>query len=52
MLKLLLIGNLGSDPEMQYAPSGQPRLRFNVAGNYRGKAQSGEWEEKTEWAAW
>lgn len=49
MLKLMLIGNLGADPEMQYAPSGQPRLRFNVAGNYRGKNQANEWEEKTEW---
>jgi single-strand DNA-binding protein len=49
MLKLLLIGNLGSDPEMRYSANGSPMLRFNVAGNYRAKGDSGEWEEKTEW---
>lgn len=49
MLKLTLIGNLGSDPEMQYAATGTPRLRFNVAGNYRGKNQANEWEDRTEW---
>ena len=30
MLKVGLIGNLGGDPELQYAASGAPFLRFNV----------------------
>jgi single-strand DNA-binding protein len=48
MLKLTVIGNLGGDPEMRYAPSGSPILRFNVAANYRVKGDGG-WEDRTEW---
>jgi single-strand DNA-binding protein len=49
MLKLTLIGNLGSDPDMRYSANGSPLLRFNVAGNYRAKNDAGEWEDRTEW---
>lgn len=49
MLKLAVIGNLGNDPEMKYAASGSPVLRFNVAANYRTRTESGEWVDKTEW---
>ena len=49
MLKTMLIGNLGSDPEMRYSASGQPYLRFNVASNYRTRTPEGEWQDKTEW---
>jgi single-strand DNA-binding protein len=49
MLKTMLIGNLGNDPEMRYSASGQPYLRFNVASNYRTRTPEGEWQEKTEW---
>src|SRR6266542_2918730 len=49
MLKAMLIGNLGSDPEMRYSAAGQPMLRFNVASNYRVRTPEGDWEEKTEW---
>jgi single-strand DNA-binding protein len=49
MLKAMLIGNLGNDPEMRYSASGQPMLRFNVASNYRTRTPEGEWQDKTEW---
>jgi single-strand DNA-binding protein len=49
MLKTMLIGNLGNDPEMRYSASGQPYLRFNVASNYRTRTPEGEWQDKTEW---
>lgn len=48
MLKLAVIGNLGSDPEIKYVASGTPLLRFNVAANYRVKGDGG-WEDRTEW---
>jgi single-strand DNA-binding protein len=49
MLKAMIIGNLGGDPEMRYAATGQPFLRFNVASNYRTRTPEGEWQDKTEW---
>ena len=49
MLKTMLIGNLGNDPEMRYSAAGQPYLRFNVASNYRVRTPEGEWQDKTEW---
>jgi len=49
MLKAMLIGNLGNDPEMRYSAGGQPFLRFNVASNFRTRTPEGEWQDKTEW---
>src|SRR5215211_4504812 len=49
MLKASVIGNLGSDPELKFSPSGQPVLRMNVASNYRVRTAEGEWQDKTEW---
>lgn len=49
MLKISLIGNLGSDPDMRYSQSGSPFLRFNVASNFRTRTPEGEWQDKTEW---
>src|SRR6266540_3878765 len=49
MLKAMVIGNLGNDPEMRYAASGSPLLRFNVAANYRTRTPEGEYQDKTEW---
>jgi single-strand DNA-binding protein len=49
MLKTMLIGNLGNDPELRYSASAQPYLRFNVASNYRVRTPEGEWQDKTEW---
>src|SRR5437868_14376361 len=49
MLKAMIIGNLGNDPEMRYSAGGQPFLRFNVASNFRTRTPEGEWQDKTEW---
>ena len=48
--KVMLIGNLGKDPEVRYTTSGQAVASFNLATSekYKNK-QSGDWEEKTEW---
>ena len=56
MSKMILIGNLGSDPEMRYAPSGDPVTNFSVAVNWRSRGRDGqEPVEKTDWfrvSAW
>src|SRR4051812_17218024 len=49
MLKASVIGNLGTDPELRYSPSGAPSLRANVASNFRARTPEGEWEDRTEW---
>jgi single-strand DNA-binding protein len=49
MLKASIIGNLGSDPELRYSASGSAFLRMNIASNYRVRAESGEWQDRTEW---
>jgi single-strand DNA-binding protein len=48
--KVILIGNLGRDPETRYAQGGSPVTRFSVATseNWRDRA-SGESQERTEW---
>src|ERR671915_2629403 len=40
--KIVLIGNLGRDPEVRYTPSGQTVTSFSVATNHRYKTASGE----------
>ena len=55
MNKLILIGNLGRAPEMQYTPSGQAVTKFSVASNRKYTTGSGEQREETEWfncSAW
>jgi single-strand DNA-binding protein len=47
--KVMIIGNLGRDPEMRYTPNGQAVTQFTVAVNRNYKDQSGEWQEETEW---
>ena len=49
MLKATIIGNLGNDPDMRYAASGSPMLRFNVASNYRTRTPEGEYQDRTQW---
>nr|BAL53181.1 single-strand binding protein [uncultured Chloroflexota bacterium] len=46
---LIIIGNLGRDPEMRYTPSGQPVTSFSVATNRRYTAANGEQVEETLW---
>jgi single-strand DNA-binding protein len=47
--KVILIGNLGKDPEVKYTPSGVPVAKFSIATNESYKDKGGEWQEKTEW---
>ena len=49
--KLMIIGNLGRDPEMRYTPSGRPVTDFSVAVTHRGRdQQTGEWSDLgTDW---
>ncbi len=49
--KVILIGNLGADPEVKYTPQGNvPVANLRVATTERWQDRaSGEWQEKTEW---
>ena len=47
--KVILIGNLGSDPELKYVQDGTPVASFNIATSERWKGQDGQMKEQTEW---
>lgn len=47
--KIMLIGNLGKDPELNVTPDGTPVTKFSLAVNRRYKAATGEQKEETEW---
>ena len=47
--KVMLIGNLGADPEIKYSASGTPIANFNIATSDNRKNKDGEWEDRTEW---
>jgi single-strand DNA-binding protein len=47
--KIMLIGNLGRDPEMNVTGDGTPFTRFSLAVNRRTKHAQGERTEETEW---
>ena len=47
--KILVIGNVGTDPEMHYTPSGNPVTSFRLATNRRYTSSDGEQREETEW---
>lgn len=47
--KVILIGNLGADPELRYTQSGTPVASFRVATTERWKGQDGQMQEQTEW---
>src|SRR5215216_7551561 len=49
MLRVTLLGNLGSDPELRYTPSGSQAVTFRVAVNQVRKGPDGERQENTEW---
>jgi len=46
--KVILIGNLGKDPEVKYTPSGVQIAKFSLATSERVK-KGDNWEEKTDW---
>lgn len=47
--RVILIGNLGRDPEMRYAPSGDAITNFSIATTDTWKDKSGAKQERTEW---
>src|SRR3954453_3993083 len=48
--KIMLIGNLGRDPEMRYTPTGRPVTQFSVAvSNSKPDGQGGWVDEGTDW---
>ncbi|MCS6767056.1 MAG: single-stranded DNA-binding protein [Candidatus Protistobacter heckmanni] len=48
--KVILVGNLGANPETRYLPSGDAvsNIRLATTDRYKDKS-SGEWKESTEW---
>ena len=47
--KVILIGNLGKDPELKYTPSGQAVANFSLATNEKWKDKDGNMQDRTEW---
>ncbi|SDX98846.1 single-stranded DNA-binding protein [Nitrosomonas sp. Nm33] len=47
--KVILIGNLGRDPEVRYMPSGDAMANLNIATTDTWKDKGGEKQERTEW---
>ncbi len=47
--KVILIGNLGRDPEIRYTQSGEPIANFTLATNESWTDKSGQKQERTEW---
>ena len=47
--KVILLGNLGADPEMRYTNSGTAVANFRIATNERWTDRNGETQERTEW---
>lgn len=47
--KIMIIGNLGGDPEMRYTPQGTPVTNFSVAVNRFFNDATGERQEETQW---
>ncbi len=47
--KVILIGNLGRDPELRYTANGQPVANFTLATTESWTNKSGEREQRTEW---
>ena len=47
--KVILVGNLGQDPEMRTTGSGMAVCNLNIATTTRKKGQDGTWTDSTEW---
>lgn len=47
--KVILVGNLGRDPEMRYLPSGDAVATFSLATTETWKDKNGQRQEQTEW---
>lgn len=47
--KVILIGNLGSDPEIRYMPNGEAVANFSIATTDQWKDKQGQKQERTTW---
>lgn len=47
--KAIIVGNLGSDPEIKYTQAGTPVANFSVATTERWRDKEGQQQESTEW---
>jgi len=47
--KVILVGNLGRDPEMRYMPNGEAVCNFSIATTDNWKDKNGQKQERTEW---
>ena len=47
--KVMVIGNVGGDPEMRFTPNGHPVTSFRVATNWVYTTPEGERKQETEW---
>lgn len=47
--RVILIGNLGKDPEVRRLENGSAVAKFSIATNENYKDKSGEWQTQTEW---
>jgi single-strand DNA-binding protein len=47
--KVILLGNLGKDPELAYSGTGTAYCRFSLATNYGIKDKDGNWKNQTDW---
>jgi single-strand DNA-binding protein len=47
--KVILVGNVGQDPEVKYTASGVPVAKVSLATNERFKDRSEQWQDRTEW---
>ena len=47
--KVILVGNVGKDPEVRYSQSGTPVAKFSLATNEKFKDRNDQWQDRTEW---
>jgi len=47
--KVILVGNVGQDPEVKYTASGVPVAKLSIATNERFKDKNDAWQDRTEW---
>lgn len=47
--KVILVGNLGANPELKYLPSGQPVCEFRIATSESYRDRNEQLQERTEW---
>lgn len=47
--KVMIIGNIGTDPEMRFTPNGNPVTTFRIATSRTFTSSEGERKQETEW---